>query len=492
MPSAQPKILRVGFLTSVLHLEPALAHDVESSFVLRHIFEAPFDTVYGGTEVEPRLLRGPLEAYGESLAAELRDDLFFSDGMPLTAAHVADSLNRAALVTAQAQVRAEGTRLIFTLARPNARFDLVLSHFECSVARRAEGRLLGSGPYMLAPDSTPTLVRLVRNPHRHTAAPIEEVHFRAYLPDADGRATALLAALEDGSVDLTLSLGRQDIEAARNVRKAILPGVSTAVLFFNCDSPRLRDARVRRALARAVNRFEIARSSYANPLAFTAASLTPRQLGVAEDALVYDFARAVAELAAPGVARPERLEMLLVWAPRPYLPYPRKVARLVAEQLGRLGVEVNVREPASSAEFRDAVMRGAYDLALSGWVADTLDPHDFLEALLHSDRIRRPDNSSVACNLSRLRSPEMDAALEQFRGRRDPACLQAVVELLDREAPLVPLMYGPAASARSYRVRHFKPWPLWYVPVERLDVDGRADPRASRGQDAPGDDGDDG
>jgi ABC-type transport system substrate-binding protein len=469
--TAKPKVLRVGFLTSVVHLEPAAAHDVESSFVLRHIFEAPFDTAYGSTELEPRLFRGPLQARGATLEAELRDDVSFSDGTRLTAADVADSLRAAALIAAQASVRALGNRLFFTLQRPNARFDMALSHFECSVVRRAGGRLLGTGPYMLAPESTATLVRLVRNPHHRPAAPIDEVHFRAYVPDADGRATALLAAIEDGTVDLSLSLGRQDIEAARNVRKSILPGVSTAILFLNCESPRLRDARVRRALARAIDRFEIARSSYANPLAFVATSLTPRPLGPLDDGLSHDLTQARALLSAPDVARPDQRDLLLVWAPRPYLPYPQKVAQIVVEQFGRLGISVTVHQPASGQEFTDAVKRGTYDLTLAGWVADTMDPHDFLEALLASNRVLTADNAAVACNMGRLRSPEMDSALERLRAERDSTTLQAIVDIVDREAPLVPLMYGPTAAVHSYRVRNFKPSPLWYVPVERLDVD---------------------
>ncbi len=469
--SDKPKLLRIGFLTPVLHLDPATAHDVESSFVLRHIFSAPFDVAYGSTEIEPRLLRGPLRGEGLQWEAQVRDDLFFSDGVRLTAAHVAESLRAATLVTAQATVRAVGDRLFFTLQRPHARFDLALSHFECSVVRRVGPELLGTGPYRLAPGSTAERVRLVRNPHHRPAAAIEEILFQSFTPDPDGRASTLLTALEQGTVDLSLSLGRQDIEAARGVRKSILPGVSTAVLFLNAESPRLRDARLRQALARSIDRLEIARTSYSNPLAFAASSLTPRSLGPADDQLTFDLAAAQALLSAAGPVRPAKLDLLLTWAPRPYLPYPHKVARLVVEMIGRLGIPVAIHQPTSSEEFVQAVIRGNYDMALSGWVADTMDPHDFLEALLAQDRIMRADNRAVACNMGRLRSPDMDRALQIFRGAREAQNLAAIVDVLNREAPLVPLMYGPAASVQAYRVRHFKPSPLWYVPVERLDVD---------------------
>lgn len=467
------KSLTVGYLAPARNLDPRKSWDVESSFVIRHVFETPYGNVYGSTEIEPCLFAGPLQARdsrGTAFQAQLRPGVLFSDGSPLRAEDVVRCLRDSPAVREEAEVKADGERVVFLLRRPNARFDLALSHYQCSVFREQGGALLGTGPYQVAPHSSPERVRLVRNPHYRKAVAIDEVRFDSYPPDADGRAQALLGAIEAGQVDLSLSLGRDDIDAAKGVRKVLLPGVSLAMLYLNCESPRLRDARVRAAVAHAIDRLAIAGACYANPLAFAATSLTPRPLGPSDVRLEFDLEAARSLLAQPGTVKPERLTLRLPWGPRPYLSYPQRVAELLAAQIGRLGIAVEFKPTRSSTEFLQTSVSGSYDLTLAGWIADTMDPCDFLESNLASSRVPQGDNLAVAANLGRLRSAEMDAAIDRFRGDRRTENLEAITHVADREVPLVPLMYGPASSVRSYRVDRFKPTSLWYVPVEELDV----------------------
>ncbi len=473
MTASHPKSLTVGYLAPARNLDPRKSWDVESSFVVRHVFEPPFGNVYGSTEIEPCLFAGPLrprDAKGTAFDAELRPGVLFSDGSPLRIEDVVRCLRESPAVREEAEVKAEGERVVFQLRRPNARFDLALSHYQCSVYREQRGALLGTGPYLIAPESTPERVRLLRNPHFRKPPAIDEVLFLSYPPEADGRARSLLQAIEQGQVDLSLSLGRDDIDAAKGVRKVLLPGVSLAMLYLNCESPRLRDPRVRAAVARAVDRLAIAGACYANPLAFAATSLTPRPLGPADLRLEFDLAAARALLAQPGVERPERLTLRLPWGPRPYLSYPQRVGDLLAAQLGQIGIPVEFKPTRTSTEFLQSSVSGSYDLTLAGWIADTMDPCDFLESNLASYRVPQGGNLAVAANLGRLRSPEMDAAIDRFRGDRSTENLEALTQVADREVPIVPLMYGPASSVRAYRVDRFKPTSLWYVPVEELDV----------------------
>lgn len=475
MAATRTKVLRVGFVTPPRNLEPLTANDVESAFVLRHVLETPFDLAYGSADIEPWLFHGPLRRRGggDDCEGDLRPGLMFSDGTPVRAADVVRCLSRAARVGAQAEVRAEGEALIvFHMKRPNARLDLTLSHMECGIHKRVGGQLIGSGAYMLAPESSPDFVRLVRNPHYRRAFPIDEVHLRTYPADSDGRASALLAAIAAGEVDLSLSLGRQDVEVASGVRKVIQPGVSTALLFFNCKSPHLSHPRLRAALARAIDRFEITRLSYSNPLAFVASSVTPKPLGPLDDDLGYDLMAARALLAGAGVPVPARLSLMTTWAPRPYLPHPAKAARLIAQQLALLGIAVDIHEPPSSTDFFKASVAGRHDLVLGGWVADTMDPYDFIESLLSSERVPRNDNLAVASNHAHFESVAMDVALERFRAERQNEHLETVLQIFNEQAPMVPLMYGPAASVRSYRVANFKTSPRWFVPAWELDLEG--------------------
>ncbi len=475
-PAAATKILRVGLLSEAHSFDPRTAHSVESTFVLRQVVETPFTEVYGTTEVEPALFAGPLrprEGQPDVLEAELREGLTFSDGSPLRATEAARLLRESAQMQGQAKVTSEGPLLVFRLLRPNARFDLVLSHLQCGLYRRTGGALLGTGPFQLTPESTPGAVRLVRNPRYREPVALDEVHFRTYPPDEDGRSTALLEALEKGEVDLSLSLGREGIEAARNVRKSILPGVSVAMLFLNADRPKLRDRTLRAAIAHSIDRLQVTRTSYTNALAFAATSVTPRPLGPADDGLTYQPQRAQELLASLAGPKPDSLTLLNMWGPRPYLPYPQRAAEAIAEQIGALGIGLRIEPASSGEEHNQRIMAGDYDLALAGWVADTMDPCDFLDCCFASDRVPLPNDEgllSVACNYGHLRSLQMDAALNRYRVDRQQENLRAIVDVIEREVPLVPIMYGSSTCVHGFKVRNVKPTPLWHVPMHKLDL----------------------
>lgn len=469
--SSPDKILRIGILNLAQNLDPRTAQDTDSMFVVKQIFESPYWIRYGSTDIEPLLLDGPAKEESPTRwRAKVRTDIYFSDGVPVTAADVARSLNDAGAVADHARVEAEGQHLVFHLEQPNARFALSLAHGQCGVVKRVGDRLLGTGPFVLHPDSQPGFVRLVRNPHHRPMAKLDEVHFRTYPLDKNGQPTALLKAIEEGEVDLSSSLGRDAINALSGMRKSIQPGISTCFLFLNVQSPQLRSAAVRQAIAHSIDRFELAKLCYSNALAFVAGGPLPRALGSCEDRLHYDKAKARERFEAAGSPR-LKLRLLVIWGPRPYLPAPRPVADALAARLGSLGIEVEILPTSSSKEFFEKLVAGDYDMSLAGWVADTMDPVEYLEALLASYRIPSWENLAVSANEARFRDARLDGLLHSWRIHSGAQTLEEIVELINEEAPLVPLIYGASASVYSFRTRDLKPSPLAHFPLTELDVD---------------------
>jgi len=468
-----PKLLRVGLLAAPDRLDPATAQH-ETQLVLHQVLETPFGVAPGSGELEPALLAGPLERVGSGepavYRARLRAGAVFSDGSPLTAQQVATTLRQAPTVREQAVVTTEDSALVFTLKRPNGRFDLSLSHVQCSVLRTQAGLPLGTGPFQLAPDSRPGRLRLVPNPRFPRRPLLDELLFEAHPPEPDGRPLALLRAFERGEVDVSMALQRDEAAQLKGVRRALLPGLSTAVLYLNVE--RLRDPRARRALAHAIDRELMAADVYTNALVFTARSLLPRGLapGLLRDGLGLDPARARTLWRELGSAAPRRLTLLVPWAPRPYLPNPRRAAELLAEQLAPLGVALEAQRPGTAHEFLERLVGGQQDLVLGGWTADTLDPCDFLEANLASDRVPTRANLALAANSARLRSPELDRALADYRAERSPARLDAVQRLVDEAAPVVPLFFGSTSLVHALRVTGLKPSPLALVDFSRAEL----------------------
>lgn len=475
MSDSQPKILRVGLLSEIHGLDPRKAQDIETMFVLRQILDAPFLERADAQEPEPLLFEGPLETVEEGgrtvLRGSVRKDLRFADGAPLTVQTLMQWLSSAAVVREQADLRQDGDSILFTLRRPNARFDIVLSHIECSPMRQGSGgEIYGTGPFYLTRESTSKHLRLVRNPHCTRPVALDEIHF-LYLPaDQQGKATRLRQALEAGEVDLCTVLPRDEVSLLKGVRKSFLPGFSTAVLYFNTEAPGLADKRVRQALAQGIDRQAVAQVCYENALAFRASSLLPRGMEPVDDGLRYDPEKARGLLAQVGDAAPKKLDLLVIWGPRPYLPQPMAVAELLGRQLGELGIRLEIVPSANSTDFFRGLVEGKQAMVLSGWAADTTDVCDFLEPNLASDRVPNYENLAVSANHGRYRNPEVDELLGEYRGSRKRATLTALFEILSRDVPLMPLVYGSTAAVTSFRVLGFQPSPLTAFRLGGLDL----------------------
>lgn len=454
--AAQQDVLRVGLESPVHTLDPGKAQDLVSALVVRQVFETPFLLDANSSSVTSRILEMPLRSEGPLVySAAVRPGIRFSDGTRLDAGLLAAALSRVEPLKEQAAVESDGDRVRMSLRRPNSRFDLTLTQTFCAITRQKVGGLLGTGPYRVA-RQTRNALHLVRNPCFEGPVGFGEILFTVYPPGPNGDNEALVRAIEAGEVDFTNAISRNEAEGLRGVRTWIEPGNSTAILYFNIE--RLTDREVRRALALAINRQEVAGAFYSNALAFTASSLLPRVMGAVPDDLTYDLQKALMLLGRPGVERPARLRLLLIWSSRPYLPQPRAAAEWIARYLGRLGIETEIVAPASSSEYFRAEAAGDYDMVLSGWIADTPDPADFLEANLSSQMIPAPGKDPVnSTNSARFRHEATDRALARYRESPSLACKTEILGLVAEEVPLLPLMYGPTIFVHSRRVANFKP-----------------------------------
>ncbi|MCU1228365.1 MAG: sapA [Acidobacteria bacterium] len=457
---------RVGTLAPPSGLDPRTARDTASHTLLRQIFEPPFVIRQGRTV--PLLFAESLRDDRNNVrSARVADGVLFSDGTPLTAELVARSLAKTSAVTDKAAVRHEGDRVVFELKEPNPRFDLLLASTTCCVVLEKSLQQIGTGPFMFErPPSlrqlqAATEVKLVRNPHSKRTVAMQSVTFIIYPPDANGAPTKLLEACERGDVDFTAAL--TSLHAAKIPLGVVYPsiqnGVSTAFLSFNTASPQLTDKRLRRALALAIDKTAIAKHSFEkNPLAFVAKDILPPAIDAMEvDLFPNNAVESQRILADASVRKPDRLRMLIPWAPRPYAPNPGLIGDEIARQLRQLGVGVEVTPPRSSDDYYAAIAAGRYELVFSGWIPDTPDPADTYESLLSSKMIPRVGSTHAAANnLSRIESEAIDRAVATFRVAPTAENKSAVRKAVQDEVPLVPILKGQAVVVLSRRVRSFE------------------------------------
>jgi dipeptide transport system substrate-binding protein len=376
----------------------------------------------------------------------------------LTADLAARSLRSTPALRNKATVDAKNDRVWFTLATPNPRFDLTLAQSNAAIVLDRATQFLGTGAFMF--DQRPNLrllqgaksIKLVRNPHHAGKNGVDEVDFVVCAADSDGTPRALVDALRNGEVDLTTALTMADVAAGQipGVVPSPQPGNSTGVLVFNCARRILSSAQVRRGIALALDLHDLAARSFdKNPAAFLAPNLLPPMMGRASGMPSTDRAEANRLLDASG-AKPGRLTLLVPWAPRPYMPKPHPLAVGVQKQLAEIGITVELRETKSGDEYFGDLVRGNYDIALTGWIADTPDPADFFEALLWS----KSAEGENPTNNSHWKSATMDAALARFRAEPTEDHRREIHRIVKEEAPLVPLVYGQSVVVHSRKLRN--------------------------------------
>ncbi|MGA7615189.1 MAG: ABC transporter substrate-binding protein [Thermoanaerobaculia bacterium] len=471
-PPVTRKAFRVGITSPPRTLDPHAASDTISALVINQIFQTPYVFHSRPDVAEPLLFSEPLreEAGLERYtcwSASIRNDVHFSDGTPLTAELAARALNRASGNDGSARFEAKGDRVWIRLREPNARYAWILAQTNYGIALQKGSALLGTGAFMLDPadgmNGRKETMRLVANPFHAGQLPFEEIEFRVFPAGSDGSPSALIEAIRGGDVDFTNALQMEEVTRNRLPMVPTLhPGDSTGFLFFNTESAAFSNRMVRKAIAHALVVEKIAEQTFdRNPVAFVASGYLPPIMGKHRGTIRQDPVATQAIFNTKGVTRPTRVSLLIPWGPRPYLPKPLPVGREIARQLGAIGIAVDLKIPQTPGEFFDSLVRGDWDLALAGWVADNPDPVEYLCALLSSSNV---PTTEFRPNVARFRNDAVDAALRTFRLDPSEPVLRSIIDLLLEEVPLIPLIDAPNVTVRSRRV-HGSPIPVTGIPT---------------------------
>lgn len=455
--------LIVGILFPIKSLFLDQNSDFRNLEALKLIYQTPFEANVSSTALPtPVLFENQLEIEkqgsgpGETVLSGLvRKGILFSDGTKLTPLHVVDSLRNTKLVTDQADVELDGDRVRFKLKRKDPLFCLVLTNLITAIKPGQSKGAIGTGPYMPAPGQLIGMneTRLIRNPHFSGEVNIPEVRFKVYPLDQDGQPNALFEAVERGEVDLTPCLTAEYAQKLQNAVRNVKPGTSTATLFFNVSRPPLDNVNLRRAISLVIERKSLSRLFYDSSIALTANSLLPPMIGQMPPDLTFPNVEMAKSLVADNDIRvTQPLKMPVVPGPRPYLPNPNKAAQYIKTQLEDvLGLKVEINQCLDFNDYYRYASSGTYNLLLGGFIADTPNPADFLEAHLSSEYIASVTHSALSkTNLSRLKSEEMDAAIRELRVQPTMSTrLRAVSDILKRDIPLMPLLHGPFVLAYS-------------------------------------------
>jgi peptide/nickel transport system substrate-binding protein len=503
-PSHDVNTLIVGRAADAIYLDPALPTDNESVEVLGQIYDSLLQYRPGSAAVEPGLAtEWSVSDRGRTWTFKLRQGVKFHDGTPFTADAVVFSLERqrdpfhpahnvykpitdkpyeywdAVFQNIEKVEKVDDFTVKITIERPYAPFLANMAMFPVSIisptALEKSGadftnRPVGTGPFKLTKWDSDQRIVLERNDdYWGEPASFQRVIFQVI---ADPRQR--LIALESGAIDIAHSILPEELQFVRlhpelELHTALANNV--AYLAFNTRHPPFDDIRVRRAANFAINKTPIVKLTYQGLADPATGPLPPTQWGYHEVDEKYEYdaeeARAlIASAREDGRFRddmiPERgFRLYVPSAPRPYLPDPERIARVLASNLREVGIPTQIL----TNDFKTHLAltrRGEHDLCLLGWVGDNGDPDNFLFVLFDDT----PENVAFYTD------PEVHGLLimaQESDDRQEREQLyRRVQELIADQAPWVPLAHSQIAVAARDDILSVVINPSGHLEYERV------------------------
>ncbi|PIE10147.1 MAG: ABC transporter substrate-binding protein [Rhodobacterales bacterium] len=312
---------------------------------------------------------------------------------------------------------------------------------------------IGTGPFKFVGYQKDAVIRYMAHPdYWQGAADIDNLIF-AITPDASVRYQKLKA----GECHVMPYPNPADLEAMGSDEEVNLlsqEGLNVGYLGYNTMQAPFDNPMVRKALNHAINKqaildvvFQGAGRAATNPIPPTMWSYNT---AVEDDA--YDPEAAKAMLAEAGV---EDLSMK-VWAmpvQRPYNPNARRMAELIQEDFGKIGVDVEI----VSYEWGEYLSRSKDEnrdgAVLLGWTGDNGDPDNFLAVLLGCDAVGG-SNRANWCN------EEFNDLITQAKVTSDPAERTRLYEeaqvVFKREAPWATIAHSVVYEPIRNEVQGYK------------------------------------
>ncbi len=428
--------LRMVFMADPPTLDPAHATDLTSSAVIRQVFDALL-------ELDEKLVPAPALAERWTVSADHRAYTFhlrrgakFHNGREVRAADVKYSFERAArgkrpwvfekLVGAREFIQGgapeiAGVRVVddatveLRLERPFAPFLHLIAYDAASIVPREEAdrrgagfasHPVGTGAFRFGSWRRDDQVVLERFPeHFRGPANLERVVFRV-IPAEATRFNEYAAGQLDVSDIPTGRCRALQADPKLKADVAIWPTLGTSALRFNVERAPFTDARVRRAIAHAIDPAIIVNRVLEGCVAPAQGIVPPVLAGWTATAkrLPLDRERARSLLAEAGFPGGRGLGPLAYHFNTGDLN--QRIAEALQAQLKEVGVALELRRLDWAAHIK-VVDDGSAGFFRQGWIADYPDPENFLTVLFHSRNVGPPGNTS------RYRNPAVDRLFDE-------------------------------------------------------------------------------
>nr|WP_314257291.1 ABC transporter substrate-binding protein [uncultured Devosia sp.] len=427
---------------------PQLTSNGTTSTVLGQIYDGLVAVERGGSQIEPALAQSwTVSDDGLTYTFKLRqgvkwqttqsfsptrefnaDDVIFTFDRMTDAEHPYHTVNGGNFITFSTKLadalesveKVDDYTVAFTLKQPLAPFTGIMAHGSLKItsAEYAEQLLaagtpdlldrdpVGTGPFQLQAYQTDAVVRLIPFAGTWGAeqgiaenTPMVDAIIMAISPDASVRVQRALA----GECLISFYPNLADaplIEASNNLDLVVAKVASSGFLTFNFTMEKFQDARVRQALAHAINMEPLVEVVF-NGMGHVTGAVVPPEFWGAADLPAYDYdpEKAKQLLTEAGYADGFQTQLWAVPVSRPYMPNGRRAAEMVQEDWAAIGVEAEI----VTYEWAEYIQRARAlesEVGMFGGIYDFPDPSQIPNNYFTCDSAGTPSPSNIGawCN----------------------------------------------------------------------------------------------
>ncbi len=447
---------------------------------------------------------------------QLKPGLLWSDGVALTSADIQYAFERLNTPTMWWNNSGTHVSLIERVETPNALTAVAYYHKDQITANYIDAILypipkhilqgqfpfmwgrfylanpVGNGPYIVEEFLSDSYVILHANPNyvlRSLGLPkIERIRQinsgNAFGMIASGQAQVSVA-LDDGNLIPSGATSFLNVKSSTNS--------STEFIYLNNEKPAFQDVSVRKAFMMALNRARLADYGKTGmPSFIPAANLFPPGSPMYSSGFTqysFDLAQAGNLLSAAGwldhngngTRDKGGVEMVFTFAYPAGNDRRMRLASTFQEDLGKIGVRLNLVQVGDFNTMIDNGTHGIYDMFICMWGLDPFDPDAY--NLFYSINIPKAYNSYELQNYTRWQNATNDALLELIHGQLSFSALKSAYATWNQnftdQVPSLPTIHGLRYDLALPTLVNFKPgakipatWNVaeWYLPPNPYDL----------------------
>jgi peptide/nickel transport system substrate-binding protein len=443
--AARAADLSIGLAFEITTMDPHFANIGPNTITSQHMFDGLVNPQRSSVKMKPALAESWKAIDDVTWEFKLRKGVKFHDGSEMTAEDVIYSYDRPGTITNSPSPFTLYTKVItekimvdkytvrFKTAAPYALMISAVSNIFIVSKKATQGLstddfntgkgLIGTGPYKFVRFLRGDRVEMVRNENYWgEKAPWEKVTLRM-MTTPSARVAALLA----GDVNAIEGVPPADLarlKASPDVK--LFDIVSNRLIYLQVDSGRdespfvtdkaghpmktnpLRDARVRLAISKAINRQAIVERVMEGNAVAAGQLLPVGSFGASTKLKVEPFDPNGAKKLLAEAGYPDGFG-LTIHSPNNRYVNDEKVLQTIAQMLSKIGIATKVETMPAAVYFTRQVKRD-YSLGMSGWGGGTGDAGNYLRPLMETYNAEKGLGTS---NNGRYSNPKLDALIEQ-------------------------------------------------------------------------------